>query len=873
MLRYKLDSIPDQWALVPVGANKAPYQKGWQDKRLTKADIISELEKANTKCRAIGVACGSPSGGLLFVDHDGPSVADLLRDRFGLEDLPETVAVTSGKPGRFQAIYRVPEEFWPAIKTAKFKAATKGEQLELRWDGAQSVVVGEHPETGSYKWLPGRAPWELDVAEAPTVLVEAMLSAAPTPKTSPTPPLRSKATPVNLSTIPLEALISREHRDWLLDGVAEGGRNDSAFRIACDLMGASEWARGRGLAVDGDPRALFDQFVSRCSPPLKEREATTVWNSAANSGPTPCLSDDKLENCVKAHDRRQRMRSVSGGGGDGYGGDDDVPAAQQIVADEKVFVPLGYQRDTYFYLPRGQKQVISLSSSRHIERQLLAIAPKAWWTRTFPKVNAKTGETSIDWTSAIDWCYRVNHDVGVYDPTRIRGRGCWIDDGRIVFHLGDRQILDGTKHDVGGFESEYIYERGPRLKGPSDSPLSLEEARFLIDTAKLMRWEQPASAALLCGWIVLAPVCGALRWRPHIWIVGGAGSGKSTVMSEFVKPLLGGIETHALGASTEAGLRQHLSCDAIPLIIDEAENADAFRDEHRIQGIMELARLSSSETGAKTFKGSAQGSANEYMIRSAFLLSSITSSLKQGSDKSRFALLQLQGEESENPEAYSSASKQWETLKGRLSKIDTEVGRRLVARTVSLLPALRKNVEVFSTLAASRFGSQRSGDQFGFLLAGAYSLVSDGVATEAAAEKFFDAFQLEEHLEPSKTSADHQRLYETILAAPVRLPGLPDTSIGVLIDIAREKFYDNSISKDVASNYLQTRGLKVEIEPGEPRVLLVSNNHPGVKRLLRETPWMNDWRTVLKQRPGAITTGAKWFAGGHVSKCVALALP
>jgi putative DNA primase/helicase len=869
VLRYQLDALPDHWALVPVGANKAPYQKGWQDKRLDKVDIISELERTNTRCKAVGVACGTPSGGLLFVDHDGPSVADLLRETFGIEELPETVAVTSGKPGRFQAIYIVPDEFWPAIKTTKFKAAVKGEQLELRWDGAQSVVIGEHPETGSYKWLPGRAPWELDIAEAPMVLVEAMLPQPHAPKTPPTPP-PSKATPVNLSSIPLESLVSREHRDWLLDGVAEGGRNDSAYRIACDLMGAYEWARSRGLTVDGDPRSLFDQFVERCSPPLEEREATTVWNSAATSSPTPCLSQDKLENCVAAIQRRQRSRSLP----TSYGGeDDDIPPAQQIVADEKVFVPLGYHRDTYFYLPRGQKQVISLSASRHIERQLLAIAGKAWWTRTFPKVNGKTGETTIDWTSAIDWCYRMNHEVGVYDPTRIRGRGCWIDDSRIVFHLGDRQIVDGEQHEVGGFKSEFIYERGPRLQGPTAPPLTLDEARFLIDTAKLMRWEQPASAALLCGWIVLAPVCGALRWRPHIWIVGGAGSGKSTVMSEFVKPLLGGIQTHALGSSTEAGLRQHLGSDAIPLIIDEAENADAFRDEHRIQGIMELARLSSSETGAKTFKGSAAGSATEYMIRSAFLLSSITSSLKQGSDKSRFALLQLQGEASEDPEAYLRSSEQWQVLKERLRKIDAEIGRRLVARTVSLLPTLRQNVEIFSTLAASRFGSQRSGDQFGFLLAGAYSLVSDGLASEAAAEKFFDAFQLEEHLEPSKTSADHQRLYETLLAVPVRLPGLLESSIGVLIEIARDRRISNDIPSNTAADYLQTIGLRIEREAGKADVLLVSNTHPGVKRLLRDTPWVNDWRTVLKQRPGAITTGAKWFAGGHVSKCVAVALP
>ena len=869
MLRYQLDAIPDDWALVPVGQRKAPYQSGWQTKRLTKLDIVTEIEQ-DRRCIAVGVACGSPSGGLLFVDHDGHSVSKLLSERFGLDELPPTVAVTSGRPGRFQAIYRVAPEYWDAIKTTKIKTGTlgddgKAEQLELRWDGCQSVVIGQHPQTGSYKWLTGRAPWEVQIATAPMVLVEAMLSPSPALQTPAAAPSTSKATPSNLSAIPLESLIGRDHRDWLRDGVAEGGRNDAAFRIACDLMGAAEWARAQGVTVDGQPRQLFDHFVAHCSPPLSEHEANRTWASAANSNPTPCLSEDKLANCLKAHERRSKIRQVNV---DPMEGDDVyVDPSKRVTADDKVFVPLGYHRDTYYYLPRGQKQVIALSSSKHVERQLLAIAPKAWWTRQFPKVNQKSGEVTIDWSDAVDWCYSVNHQAGVYDPTRIRGRGCWIDDGRIVVHLGDRQLVDGDQHEVGGFESEYIYERGARLQGPSEPPLSLEEARFLIDTAKLMRWEQPASAALLCGWIVLAPICGALRWRPHAWIVGGAGSGKSTVMAEFVKPLLGGIQTHALGSSTEAGLRQHLGCDAIPLIIDEAENADTFRDETRIQGIMELARLSSSETGAKTFKGSSQGAATEYMVRSAFLLSSITSSLKQGSDKSRFALLQLQGDDAESPEAYQASSDKWETLKARLGQLDTKMGRRLVSRTVSLLPIIRQNCETFSALAATQFGSQRSGDQFGFLLAGAYSMVSSEVATPEAAKKFFDVFQLDEHLEPSRSSADHQRLWDTILTTPVKLPSLPDLSIGELIDIARSKELHRDVVSSEAADCLARFGLK--IEEGQ---LLVSNTHPGLKRILRATPWVNDWRTVLKQRPGAEVTPSKWFKGGHSSKCVAVPL-
>ena len=103
-----------------------------------------------------------------------------------------------------------------------------------------------------------------------------------------------------------------------------------------------------------------------------------------------------------------------------------------------------------------------------------------------------------------------------------------------------------------------------------------------------------------------------------ISLIGSSGSGKSTLLSDFTKPLLGELETSVLGSSTEAGLRQNLGSDAIPVLMDEAEQAQA-RDEERIQAVMELARASSSETGSKTLKGTASGTGQEYLIRSMFM--------------------------------------------------------------------------------------------------------------------------------------------------------------------------------------------------------------------------------------------------------------
>ena len=64
--------------------------------------------------------------------------------------------VTSGRVGRFQIIYQVPEKYWSKIKTRKYQTGVKDEdgsveQIELRWNGTQSIVSGKHPKTDGYR--------------------------------------------------------------------------------------------------------------------------------------------------------------------------------------------------------------------------------------------------------------------------------------------------------------------------------------------------------------------------------------------------------------------------------------------------------------------------------------------------------------------------------------------------------------------------------------------------------------------------------------------------------------------------------------------------------------------------------------------------
>jgi predicted P-loop ATPase len=300
-------AIPNDWAYTPV-VGKAPKTKEWQKNPFTKDEVIRELEKPGSKWTGIGALCGAPSGGLLFVDHDGESCDRLIEDlsRRPLEEaLPKTVMFTSGRPGRFQSVYRVPSDLWDEIQTTVIKTGVKDpdgkvEQLELRWDGCQSVVCGIHPETKQpYQWI--NSPTDTPIAKAPMWMISQMAKRIVEEQPKP----RAKNTSsLPMGEIPLTKCLSKKHRDLILNGAGDGERNVLGAALARDLIGTERYLQAIGRSFEGDARSLFDDYCSRCTPPLTEEECETIWNSALKDNPSPCLSEDKIQNCIDAHHKK-----------------------------------------------------------------------------------------------------------------------------------------------------------------------------------------------------------------------------------------------------------------------------------------------------------------------------------------------------------------------------------------------------------------------------------------------------------------------------------------------------------------------------------------------------------------------------------------
>ena len=252
-LLHQLANIPDHWALVAVGNDKRPYQPEWQKHPISRADLTAEINAG--RAVAIGVIAGPQSGGLLFVDHDGLGASEVLEQICApLRDLPKSWAVTSGRDGRVQIIYQVPEPFWATIKTTKIRSSIKGEQLELRWSGCQSVVAGAHPITGAYRWLNGRAPGDLALAEAPSLLLQQMQRHKP----EPAPLLRLLDTDAQrardyLASIP--AADADDYDAWLRVGMALHSVGDDSL-----LSDWTSWSTASGKFEPGACEAKWRTF-------------------------------------------------------------------------------------------------------------------------------------------------------------------------------------------------------------------------------------------------------------------------------------------------------------------------------------------------------------------------------------------------------------------------------------------------------------------------------------------------------------------------------------------------------------------------------------------------------------------------------------
>jgi putative DNA primase/helicase len=346
---------------------------------------------------------------------------------------------------------------------------------------------------------------------------------------------------------------------------------------------------------------------------------------------------------------------------------------------------------------------------------------------------------------------------------------------------------------------------------------------------------------LLAGWIACSQISGVLDWRPHVWLTGSKSTGKSWVVSKIMKPLMGKNVLFVQSSTTEAGIRQSLKADTLPVLFDEAEG-NSERSRGNIQRVLELARQASSSDGGMIAKGTTNGDAMEFLIRSCFCFSSIIDGVVQNSDKSRITSIEI------NKQKYGSDA-QYAALIEAKKILTPENCAAFYWRVVSMAEIIKHNASVFADVVGEIVNDSRAGEQLGAMLAGLISYHFDVKMTYSEAKTWINTLpNLSDYKAQYAEQDDATACLDAIMSYHIE-HGDKKANIGDLCERAyRANTYDDDFK--TLNKSLAVYGLRIM----EDRRLYVANKNERLKQLLNATPYSVGWDKVLVRLNGAVRT-------------------
>lgn len=507
---------------------------------------------------------------------------------------------------------------------------------------------------------------------------------------------------------------------------------------------------------------------------------------------------------------------------------------------------LGFKEKSHYFTSTHNEQIIEITSFS--DTDFLNLMPLQYWESKFP-----TKQNGVNWILAKSTLMQECRDVGIFESKRIRGAGVWDDEGRTIVNMGDHLVVDGIVCNLNKIKSKYFYTLGIKLPGLHPNPLTKEECKVIVDACELFKWREKDFSFLLAGSMVVTRVCGALPIRPHLWITGEKGSGKTTLFNRLIYPLIGQPLLFLAGNSTEAGIRQELSANAIPVLFDEFEN-NGPKSAEIIQSVLDLLRVSWSETNAMVVKGSANGTAQFYQVRCSAIVTSIRQVSMSDADRSRFATIELAPHEND--------IEHWKELDSILNKIDMEFGNRLFARTIKLLPVLLQNFKTMKAALNRQKPGQRFGDQYGMLLAGYSLLLQDEPLSESDADEIASVIPLQEARDAAQITDQESALNKL---STKRFPlqetdGTRTETIYYTGAEAIQRARVNSFTRDA----LQTFGIRAE----QDWFAIQVQNTELESLVFKGTAWSNNWGKSLARLQYA--ERKKVRIAGTVKECVIL---
>ena len=460
------------------------------------------------------------------------------------------------------------------------------------------------------------------------------------------------------------------------------------------------------------------------------------------------------------------------------------------------------------------------------------IAPKRWWEALIssPRI---TGAWREELTDALT---RLAIERGVFDYGRVVERGVFFaKDGHPIIHLGDRlhDPADGRQYDL-GHVADPIFKEAPPIPLPKRTKKGRAMLADLSAALQGYRFEGAGDRLAFFGWMVAALIGGALPWRPHLWILGESGSGKSWLLREVVHKIFGEWSEN-IGKTTIAGLTRTIGSSGLPQLLDEAELTEGSQTGFW-RDFSLILRLASDGVGAiiKADTGT-QTSVVRTRPRCCFLLSSISIPRRQRADESRCTCVRLKSESLPAPE--------WAEVEKSIRRAMRNA-EAIRAEIVFNAPGIVGQIKEAHALLIARGFETRASDQMS-AIAGAASWGAD-----LPIEHVLEALEAGRDLRGAMS--EQHALLSDLMAAEITIDGRDRFTTTVASALT-------SFATQDAIEALARHGIRWDDCGGDH--LLIAATARGLLKLLRSTRFANaDLRHLLQRVDGAIAdTGQRRF--------------
>lgn len=497
------------------------------------------------------------------------------------------------------------------------------------------------------------------------------------------------------------------------------------------------------------------------------------------------------------------------------------------------FRPLGFTETHHYYLLQDEKIPFSIQRGTWRNAVFLELAPLSWWGN-----QGLVTDRGVKTAQAQDLLMGESKEIGRYYPEMLRGAGVWRDDyGEIIVNDGCKIItpkgeaIPLNKHKGNG---HHYLSSDARFGDLSGEVASAEDGEALYLLFETQMFAVPIMALLTLGWALIAPFGGALHWRPHLWLTGPRGSGKSYVIEHLIKPLCGPFSYHGSGKDSEAGIRRSLRTDARPVLLDEMEPGAGNRSREKILEKLELARNASSDSsGYITIAKQGSGGVDQFIIRSMFCCASVNIPSFGAAINSRFTRCELRRS---SDAVKKKKTKEFLSSCGDLSKFRKRIFHQL--------PQIIEDIEWLRDQLPAVLGGLREADQYAPFFAAVWAVTSDESIQCEPGQDWLDRSLTEMNSLSEDLPEDEDRVIEHILAAQVMTDDKTSRTVGELVEKAAQSYADDPVFK--AQDILSRCGLRF-IDRDDLKALAIATRSDKIDEWLRGTPYEGSYDSQLRR--------------------------